>query len=324
MAIILVTGGAGYVGSHACKALSAAGHRPVVYDNLSFGHEWAAQWGPLENGDILDRTRLDEVFDEHKPDAVMHFAAATYVRESVENPAHYYRNNVLGSLTLLDAARDHGVTSVVFSSTCAVYGEPLASPIPENTIPDPISPYATTKLAVEFMLRDYGNAYGLRSAVLRYFNAAGADPDARIGEDHNPETHAIPLLIDTALGRRSTFEIFGTDYPTPDGTAIRDYVHVDDLADAHVRAIDHLLNGGHSLTLNLGTGRGQSVYDLINSVEQVSGRSVPVVMGERRPGDPPSLVADPTSTRAILGWEPRWSDLNNLVRTALTWHSKSR
>lgn len=322
MATILVTGGAGYVGSHACKALTATGHTPIVYDNMSYGHAWAAQWGPLETGDILDRERLDAVIGTHRPDAVMHFAAATYVRESVENPAHYYRNNVVGTMTLLEAMRAHGIDSIVFSSTCAVYGEPAHSPIPETTPPNPISPYATTKLAVEFLLRDYGTAYGIRSAALRYFNAAGADPEARIGEDHDPETHAIPLLIETALGQREQFEIFGTDYPTPDGTAIRDYIHVDDLADAHVRAIQRLLDGGASLTLNLGTGRGQSVRDLIKAVERVSGQTVPTVEGPRRAGDPPSLVADPRAAADVLGWQPTHTDLSGIVKTAWTWHTQ--
>ncbi len=323
MATILVTGGAGYIGSHACKALEAAGHLPIVYDNLENGHKWAVQWGPLEKGDIRDRARLDAVIAQHRPDAVMHFAGYIEVGESVRDPLRFYRNNVAGSLILLEAMHAASVTHIVFSSSCAVYGAPDAVPIGENTAFAPISPYARSKLAMEYMLEDCRTAHGLNYAALRYFNAAGADPQARIGESHSPETHALPLLIDTALGRRPQFAIFGSDYSTPDGTAIRDYIHVDDLAAAHVLALEHLLAARDSLVLNLGTGTGCSVRELIDAVARVSGRNVPVVEEARRPGDPPALVADPARVRKVLGWRPAYTDIDAIIATAWKWHAET-
>ena len=249
MVNILVTGGAGYIGSHTCKALAKAGFTPITYDNLTSGHEWAVRWGPLARGDILDRDRLDEVFRQYQPSAVMHFAAYAYVDESVEQPLKYYRNNVAGALNLLDVMREHGVNYIVFSSTCATYGLPQAIPMPEDHPQNPVNPYGASKLMVERMLTDFGTAYGLRSISLRYFNAAGADPDGEIGEDHDPETHLIPLVLETAAGRRPNITIYGTDYDTPDGTCIRDYVHVTDLAKAHVLALKALQHDHRSCEL---------------------------------------------------------------------------
>ncbi|MBT4425508.1 MAG: UDP-glucose 4-epimerase GalE [Rhodospirillaceae bacterium] len=322
MATVLVTGGAGYIGSHACKALAAAGHLPVVYDNLENGHDWAVQWGPFEQGDIRDRADLDAAIAKHRPDAVMHFAGYIEVGESVRDPLRFYRNNVAGSLILLEAMHAAGIGHIVFSSSCAVYGSPDVVPIGEDTAFAPISPYARSKLAMEYMLEDCRAAHGLSYAALRYFNAAGADPEGRIGESHAPETHALPLLIDTALGRRKNFSIFGTDYPTPDGTAVRDYIHVDDLAAAHVSALDHLLAASDSLVLNLGTGTGCSVRELIDAVERVSGRKVPVTEEARRPGDPPALVADPARARKFLDWCPAYTDIDAIIATAWKWHAE--
>lgn len=320
---ILVTGGAGYVGSHACKALAAAGYLPVVYDNLSRGHREAVRWGPLIEGDLHDRARLIEALRAQQIAAVMHFAAFAYVGESVGNPELYYRNNVGGTLALLDAMRAAGVETIVFSSTCAVYGVPDALPIRETTAKAPLNPYGETKLAIERALHWYGAAYRMRYAALRYFNAAGGDPDGEIGEDHEPETHLIPLVLRAALGRGDPVQIYGTDYPTPDGTAIRDYIHVMDLADAHVRALGHLAAGGDSLALNLGTGSGHSVREVVAAAERVGGRPVPRREAARRPGDPPELVADPTLARARLGWQPRLSDLDTIIRTALAWETRT-
>lgn len=322
MATVLVTGGAGYIGSHACKALAAAGHLPVVYDNLENGHEWAVQWGPFEKGDIRERARLDAVFARHRPDAVMHFAGYIEVGESVRDPLRFYRNNVVGSLVLLEAMHAASVTHIVFSSSCAVYGAPDVTPISETTPFAPISPYARSKLAMEFMLEDCRTAHGLSYAALRYFNAAGADPEGRTGESHSPESHVLPLLIDTALGRRPYFSVFGSDYPTPDGTAIRDYIHVDDLASAHLLALEHLLAADDALVLNLGTGTGCSVRELIDAVARVSGRNVPVTEEARRPGDPPALVADPSRIRNILGWSPVYTDIDAIIATAWKWHAE--
>jgi UDP-arabinose 4-epimerase len=319
---ILVTGGAGYIGSHACKALARAGYLPVTYDSLVYGHDWAVKWGPLERGDIQDRVRLDEVIAAYGPTAIMHFAAFAYVGESVTDPGKYYRNNVAGSLTLLEAARDHGIEQFIFSSTCATYGVPDLLPIIEETPQRPINPYGASKLMVERMLADFGAAHGLRSIALRYFNAAGADPDNEIGEDHNPETHLIPLVLDAASGRRSHITVFGADYDTPDGTCVRDYIHVTDLADAHVKSLQALENGHRSDVYNLGNGRGFSVLEVIRAVEHASGLDVPVQQGPRRVGDPVALVSDATKARADLGWQPRLPGLNEIVRTAWAWHQK--
>jgi UDP-arabinose 4-epimerase len=317
---VLVTGGAGYIGSHACKALSRAGYLPVAYDNLVYGHEWAVKWGPLEQGDILDRARLDEVVNHYKPEAVMHFAAFTYVGESVSDPGKYYRNNVVGALTLLEAARDHGVRRFVFSSTAAVYGIPDSVPIFEDARQNPINPYGASKLMVERALADFDAAHALRSISLRYFNAAGADPDVETGESHDPETHLIPLVLDAVSGRRPNVKIFGTDYPTPDGTCIRDYIHVSDLADAHVKALQALECGSPSSAYNLGNGRGFSVREVIDTVEHVTGLKVPALIGERRPGDPARLISDASKARRELGWEPRIAELDRIVSTAWAWH----
>jgi UDP-glucose-4-epimerase GalE len=320
---ILVTGGAGYVGSHACKALASAGWWPVVYDNLSRGHAEAVRWGPLVEGDLHDRAALVEAIRTHRVAAVMHFAAFAYVGESVGDPELYYRNNVAGTLGLLAAMREAGVGTIVFSSTCAVYGAPDRVPISESTATAPLNPYGDTKLAIERALHWYGEAYGLRYAALRYFNAAGADPDGEIGEDHHPETHLIPRVIRAALGRGEPVEIYGTDYPTPDGTAIRDYIHVTDLAEAHVRALDYLTRGGDSIALNLGTGKGSSVREVIAAVERIAGRPVPQREAARRPGEPPELVADPALATERLGWRARHSDLDTIVTTALAWETQA-
>ncbi len=317
---VLVTGGAGYIGSHACKALRRAGYTPVAYDDLSRGHREAVRWGPLVEGDLADRARLDWALREHRAAAVMHFAAYAYVEESVVDPALYYRNNLLGTLTLFDAMRAAGLRTFVFSSTCAIYGIPNEVPIAESAPQLPVSPYGETKLAIERALGWYGKAYGLRAAALRYFNAAGADPEGEIGEGHDPETHLIPLVIETALGRRPSIDIYGTDYPTPDGTAIRDYIHVQDLVEAHVRALSYLEAGGESIALNLGTGRGHSVREVVATAERVSGRAVAAQASPRRAGDPPALVADPRRAQEILGWSAGISDLDTIIKTALAWH----
>jgi UDP-arabinose 4-epimerase len=320
--VVLVTGGAGYIGSHTCKALSRAGYTPIVYDNLSYGHEWAVKWGPFERGDILDRARLDAVIEKHRPAAVLHFAAFAYVGESVTDPAKYYRNNTVGSLSLLEAMRAGGVRDIVFSSTCATYGMPDALPIAETTQQRPINPYGASKLMVERMLADFGPAYGMGFTALRYFNAAGADPDGEIGEDHDPETHLIPLVLDAASGRRENISVFGTDYETPDGTCIRDYIHVADLAQAHVLALKALREGGASDFYNLGNERGFSVREVIAAAERATGLNVPVKETGRREGDPAALVADATKARQTLGWTPQHADLDDMMRTAWAWHQK--
>ncbi len=320
---VLVTGGAGYIGSHACKALARAGYLPVTYDNLSIGNRWAVRWGPLERGDIIDANRLHEVFKAHRPVGVLHFAALALVGESMQAPSLYYRTNVTGAANLLDACRAHDVDAFVFSSTCAVYGAPERTPIAEDTPPRPINPYGASKLMVERILDDYGMAYGLRHVALRYFNAAGADPEGEIGEARDVETHLVPLALDAVLGRRPPLRIFGDDYPTPDGTAVRDYVHVSDLAEAHVRALDRLLAGEPSRKLNLGTGRGHSVRQVLDAVHAVAGRPVPFETAPRRSGDPPELVADPGAAAAFLGdGLGRRSDLSRIVETAWAWHSR--
>lgn len=319
---ILVTGGAGYIGSHACKALSQAGYLPVTYDNLSRGNEGAVRWGPLERGDIADAPLLSAVMAKYRPVAVMHLAAYCYVGESVADPSMYYRNNVCGSLCLLESMRRSDVNKLVLSSTCATYGNPQSLPITEDHPQSPASPYGASKLIVERMLRDFEAAYGVRWVSLRYFNAAGADPMGEIGEEHSPETHIIPLAIRAAETGREPLTVFGADYATPDGTAIRDYVHVADLADAHVMACRHLLSGGDSMAMNLGTGKGHSVLEVIAAVEDVCGRTVSIQYGPRRPGDPPALVADAAKARATLGWRPRLSELKVIVRTGWDWHRR--
>ncbi|MGE5269426.1 MAG: UDP-glucose 4-epimerase GalE [Thiohalocapsa sp.] len=319
---ILVTGGAGYVGSHACKALAQAGHRPIVYDNLSRGHREAVRWGKLVEGELHDRERLVAALRTHRIDAVMHFAAFAYVGESVRDPEVYYRNNVGGTLALLAAMREAAVDRIVFSSTCAVYGVPDQVPISETTAKNPLNPYGETKLAIERALHWYAEAYGLRYMALRYFNAAGADRDGEIGEDHEPETHLIPLVLRAALGTGQQLQIFGADYPTPDGTAVRDYIHVSDLAEAHLRALDHLAAGGDAGAVNLGTGSGCSVRQVVAAVARIAGRNVPVCEAPRRPGDPPELVADAALARSLLGWQPQLSDLDTIIATALAWERR--
>ena len=317
---ILVTGGAGYIGSHACKALAAAGYTPISVDNLVYGHRWAVRWGPLEVGDIGDRAFIDGVLERYRPSAVLHFAAYAYVGESVEHPGKYYRNNVAGSLTLIEALRDQAIDKLIFSSTCATYGVPEQVPIPEQHPQRPINPYGSSKLMIEQILRDFDCAHGLRSIALRYFNAAGADPDAEVGEAHDPETHLIPLVLDAAAGARPSITVYGDDYETPDGTCIRDYIHVTDLADAHVRALQALEQGAASTAYNLGNGRGFSVREVIERAAAITGCPVPVEIGPRRPGDPPRLVGDAERIRSELGWQPSYADLDSIIATAWRWH----
>jgi UDP-arabinose 4-epimerase len=319
---VLVTGGAGYIGSHTCKILAQQGYLPVVFDNLSTGHEWAAKWGPLERGDILDRNALDRAIAAHKPSACVHFAAFSYVGESVADPGKYYRNNVAGSLTLVEALRDHGIDQFVLSSTCATYGVPDRVPIDETMPQAPINPYGASKLMVERILADFHAAHGLRSVALRYFNAAGADPDIEIGEDHDPETHLIPLVLDAAIGDRDSITVFGTDYETPDGTCVRDYIHVTDLAKAHVLALKALEQGLEHRAFNLGNGQDYSVHEVIASAERVTGRQVPVRLGERRPGDPARLISNSARAATELQWSPQISNLDDIIGTAWAWQQR--
>lgn len=321
---VLVTGGAGYIGSHTCKALHAAGFQPVVYDNFEKGHDWAIRWGPSVAGDLADPDLLVQTLRGHGIRAVIHFAAHAYVGESMTDPGKYFRNNVANSIALLEAMREAEADTLVFSSSCATYGIPDSVPIDEETPQLPVNPYGDSKRFVERMLAWQEQAHGLKWAALRYFNAAGADADGEIGEEHDPETHLIPLVIQAALGQRGAIRVFGTDYPTPDGTCLRDYIHVDDLARAHVAALNHLLQGGESAAFNLGTGQGHSVREVIGAVERVSGRTVPVELAPRRPGDPPTLVADARKARRVLGWKPQFDTLEAIVRTAWDWHSKQR
>ncbi|WP_160007621.1 UDP-glucose 4-epimerase GalE [Rhizobium sp. 18055] len=319
---VLVVGGAGYIGSHTCLDLANKGFKPVVFDNFSNGHREFVQWGPAEEGDIKDRARLDEVLAKHKPAAILHFAALIEVGESVKDPVAFYENNVIGTLTLLAAAQAAGIKAFVFSSTCATYGLPQSVPLDETHRQVPINPYGQTKYIVEQALADYDKYTGFRSVVLRYFNAAGADFEGRIGEWHQPETHAIPLAIDAALGRREGFKVFGSDYETRDGTCVRDYIHVLDLADAHVRAVEYLLRGGESVALNLGTGTGTTVKELLSTIEDVSAKPFPVEYVGRREGDSHTLVANNDKAREVLGWVPQ-HDLSQIISSAWNWHSKS-
>ncbi|MBF0454267.1 MAG: UDP-glucose 4-epimerase GalE [Magnetococcales bacterium] len=317
---ILVTGGAGYIGSHTCKVLAQAGLEPVVVDNLIFGHRDLVRWGAFEEGDLRDSAFLDRVFQTYQPVAVIHFAGYTYVGESVTDPAKFYANNVVAAMSLLDAMRRAGCAVFIFSSTCSVFGMPDQLPLSEKHPQAPISPYGQTKLVVEKMLADYERAYGIKHVVLRYFNAAGADPEGECGEDHDPETHLIPLALFTLMGRRNLLKIFGTDYPTEDGTAVRDYIHVMDLAEAHLLALRHLLEGGQSDAFNLGTGQGYSVRKIIQVAEAVTGLTMAVEEAPRREGDPPVLVSDSSHIFQDLGWKPRYSDIQSLVETAWRWH----
>src|SRR5271154_443965 len=320
---ILVTGGAGYIGSHTAKALAQAGLQPIVVDNLERGHREAVQWGPLIQADIGDRAALEKIFRESSIEAVLHFAAFAYVGESMQKPELYFRNNVVQTLSLLEAMQASGVRSIVFSSTCASYGNPLKIPIAEDHPQNPVNPYGESKVMVEHLLHWFGVVHGLKWTALRYFNAAGADPDGQLGEEHDPEPHLIPVAIAAALGQRGALEIYGTDYDTPDGTAIRDYLHVTDLGTAHVAALRYLQQGGESTAFNLGTGKGHSVREVIAMVERVSGKPVPAREVGRRAGDPPALVADAGKSAKLLHWTPQHSTLEEIVRTAWEW-KKSR
>ena len=319
---ILVTGGAGYIGSHAVLALKRAGYEVVVLDNLVYGHRDLVEklQVNLIVGDTSDRTLLDNLFANHNISAVMHFAAYAYVGESVTDPSKYYRNNVIGTLTLLDAMMAASIKKFVFSSTCATYGIPKTVPIPEDHPQNPINPYGASKLMVERMLSDFDTAYDFKSVCFRYFNAAGADPNGLLGEDHNPETHLIPLVLQTALGKRESVSIFGTDYDTSDGTCIRDYIHVTDLANAHVLGLEYLLKGGDSTVFNLGNGNGFSVQEVIETAKEVTGKEIKVQKCDRRPGDPPILVGSSDKARTILGWHPQYWDLKDILSHAWKWH----
>jgi UDP-glucose 4-epimerase len=322
---ILVTGGAGYIGSHAALLLKRAGYEVVILDNLVYGHQDIVNnvlKTTLVIGDTSDRAVLDQLFVTHPIAAVMHFAAYAYVGESVTDPGKYYQNNVVGTLTLLDAMRAAGVNKFVFSSTCATYGVPEKTPIPENHPQAPINPYGASKLMVERILADYSHAYDLRSVYFRYFNAAGADPEGLLGEDHQPETHLIPLVLQTALGLRDSVSIFGTDYPTADGTCVRDYIHVSDLADAHVLGLEYLLKGGETTVFNLGNGNGFSVKDVIETARQITGRDIKALECDRRPGDPPALIGSSDKARTILGWQPQYADLQAIITHAWQWHQQ--
>lgn len=313
---ILVTGGAGFIGSHTCKLLSASGYLPVVFDSLYRGNEKSVIWGPLVVGDIRDRNALQQAIDSYRPMAVIHFAALAYVGESVGEPADYYSTNVSGTICVLDAARANGVDKVIFSSSCATYGVPETLPVRETSPQNPISPYGRTKLMGEQIIKDYASAYEMKYAILRYFNACGADPDGELGEWHSPETHLVPRVMMAASGIIDEIEVFGTDYDTPDGTCIRDYIHVSDLARAHLKSLMHLEAGGENLSVNLGTGRGVSIKEILQAVTRMTSKSVPAVYKSRRPGDPAMLYADPLKARQDLDFIPEFSDIDTIVRTA--------
>ena len=316
---ILVTGGAGFIGSHTSKALATHGFHPIAFDNLSRGHRETVQWGPFVQGDILQPADLHRVFELYQPKSVIHFAALAYVGESVAQPLAYYQNNVSGLINVLDAMMRHSADTIVFSSSCATYGIPDTLPIAENARQQPISPYGQSKLMCEQILKHAAAAHNLRIALLRYFNACGADPDGELSERHDPETHLVPLAIDAASGRGPPLQIFGADYPTTDGTCERDFVHVSDLAAAHVAALRHI--GAETLTLNLGTGRAYSILEIVSGIERVTGRQVPVIHAGRRPGDPATLVADPSQAKRLLDFRPKYSDLETIIET--TWQSRT-
>lgn len=313
---ILVTGGAGFIGSHTCKLLSASGYLPVAFDNLCRGNEKSVCWGPLVVGDIRDRDALRQAIDRYRATAIIHFAALAYVGESVDEPADYYSTNVYGTISVLDAARACGVNKIIFSSSCATYGVPEALPVHETSPQNPISPYGRSKLIGEQIIKDYASAYGMKHAILRYFNACGADPDGELGEWHSPETHLIPRVLMAASGLIDEIEVFGTDYDTPDGTCVRDYIHVSDLARAHLKSLMHLEEGGDNLSVNLGTGRGVSVKEILHAVTRMTSKVVPAVYRNRRPGDPATLCADAAKARERLGFVPELSDIDTIVRTA--------
>ena len=324
MAVVLVTGGAGYIGSHACKALGEAGHQPVCFDNLSTGWREAVRFGPLIEGDLLDREAVAAAIREVRPAAVMHFAALSLVADSVRDPALYWRANLVGAMNLLDAMRAADVGALVFSSTAATYGEPDSDFITESAPQRPTNPYGATKLAIERMIRDHAAAYGLRAGVFRYFNVAGADPSGEIGELHRPETHLIPIVLEAAAGLRPCIRVNGVDYPTADGACVRDYLHVCDIASAHVLGMERLLTGGDGFSLNLGVGRGYSVLEVIETVQCVVGREIRTEIGPRRAGDPARLVCDPKAAGAALGWVPRHSDLETMISDAWRWTMSPR
>lgn len=324
MTPILITGGAGYIGSHTAKTLAARGCHPIVLDNLSAGHRWAVRWGPLVEGDIADQQLVKDTIRLHRVQGVIHFAANAYVGESMEQPQKYFHNNVSNALSLLHAIMDSGVRDIVFSSTCATYGIPQRLPIDENHPQVPVNPYGESKLFVERALGWYAKAHGIRFVSLRYFNAAGADPAGEIGECHDPETHLIPLAIRAARDGFPPLKIFGDDYETPDGTAVRDYIHVCDLAEAHVRALAYLEKGGESTAINLGTGTGRSVYEVLRAIHKVSGRRAPVQIRERRLGDPPIVVANATKACKLLGWKPRFISIDEIIETAWRWHGAEK
>ena len=319
MAIVLVTGGAGYIGAHACKRLAGAGHVPVCFDNLSTGWRAAAKFGPFIEGDLRDAEAVAAAVAETRPDAVMHFAALSLVGDSMTDPARYWRENLLGAMNLLDAMRRCGVDKLVFSSTAATYGEPEVELIRETTPQNPTNTYGETKRAIERMIADYGRAHGLIGTVFRYFNVAGADPEGEIGEVHRPETHLVPIVLEAAAGLRAEIRVNGVDYPTPDGACVRDYLHVRDLADAHVLGLERMLDGGGSVALNLGVGRGYSVLEVIARARAVTGRAIPQSIGPRREGDPARLVCDGSAARAALGWRPQRSDLDSMIADAWAW-----
>ena len=320
---ILVCGGAGYIGSHINKQLNLEGYDTIVFDNLVYGHREAVKWGELVVGDLANVEDLETVFNNHAIDAVFHFAAYAYVGESVEEPEKYYYNNVVNTLNLLKVMRSHGCNKIIFSSTCATYGEPERVPITEDMPQNPINPYGMTKLTVERIFRDYAKAYGLKFAVLRYFNAAGADPDGEIGESHNPETHIIPLVLDAASGKRSDIKVFGTDYETPDGSCVRDYIHVTDLADAHLLALHYLENGGESDFFNLGNAIGTSVLEVVESAKRVTGKEFTVIHAPRRSGDPAKLVGSSDKAQRVLGWKPKFGDIDTIISHAWNWHENA-
>lgn len=317
---ILIVGGAGYIGSYMCKYLAKNGYHPIVLDNLVYGHRLAVKWGPFIEGSMADAKLLDRIFTEYPVAAVMHFAAFCYVGESVEDPGKYYQNNVAATITLLEAMLENNIHHFIFSSSCAVYGEPVEIPITEQHPYNPINPYGRSKLMVEKILEDFRAAYGLEYVALRYFNAAGADPEGEIGEEHDPETHLIPLVLKTALGQRETINIFGNDYATKDGTCIRDYIHIDDLAQAHLLALDRLLNGLPGGKYNLGNGNGYSVKEVIAVARDITSKQIPAKIVERRPGDPAVLIGSSEKAFKELGWKPQFADLNAIVATAWQWH----
>lgn len=320
---ILVCGGAGYIGSHINKQLSKEGYETVVFDNLVYGHREAVKWGTFEQGDLKNIEDIERIFQQHKIEAVFHFAAYAYVGESVSEPEKYYYNNVVNTLNLLNVMKKYGCNKIIFSSTCATYGEPEKIPITEDMPQQPINPYGATKLMIERIFKDYHAAYGLQFVVLRYFNAAGADPESEIGESHNPETHLIPLVLDAASGKREDIKVFGTDYDTPDGSCVRDYIHVYDLATAHLLALHHLEQRKASDFFNLGNAIGTSVFEVIDAVKKVTGREFKVTLTDRRDGDPAKLVGSSVKAQSVLGWKPVYEDIELIVEHAWKWHEKT-